>query len=191
MMRLVERQAAERLEREERAWAVTLIDVLPPGLRRALGLSVVVGLERRWDDDGFRRVHARHVERALSALALPLFEQSARRWRRRLRPYRGVEPSTALLAPGERPGCLLWADRTALHAAISLPLSWFTQVWARGIALVDDCFVLDVAGSTPDGSAVEVLAARFRRRRFRSERSLESPALLTRRGGGWRLRWVR
>lgn len=193
MMRLVERQAAERLEREQRAWAITLTEVLPPGLRRALALSVLVGIERQWDDDGFRRAHARRVEPVLSALALPPFEQSARGWRKRrwLRTTHGeVEARTGVLPPGERASCVLWADRAVLHASVSLPISWFTEVWAHGITLVDGFFVLDVEERSPDGTAMRVLAARPARRRWRAAPSLESPALITRRRGGWRLRWL-
>lgn len=190
MVRLVERQAVERLEREKRMWAITLTEVLPPALRRALGLSVIVNIERHWDDDGFRRKHARHIEPALTALATPLFERSARRWSRNLKPYGGFAATTALLAPGEQPTCAVWADRGGVYAAMSLPLSWFTDVWGRGIALVEGCFVMGVADSSADGLKLRVHAVRLERQGWKPSKSLESPALVTRRGGRWQLHWV-
>ncbi|CAN5511039.1 hypothetical protein BH20ACT18_BH20ACT18_12500 [soil metagenome] len=191
MLSQIERQAAEGLERQERVWAITLIDALPPALRRALALSVIVSIERRWDDDEFRREHAKRIEPALTAIAAPLFEQSVRRWRRNLKPYAGFVSEAWLLAPGEQPGCAAWADSGGAHAALSLPLSWFTEVWARGIAVVDDCFVLAVAGSSRDGMTLRGLALRWERQDRDTSRSVKAPALLTRgNGGDWRLRWL-
>lgn len=191
MLSQIERQAAEGLERQERVWAITLIDALPPALRRALALSVIVSIERRWDDDEFRREHAKRIEPALTAIAAPLFEQSVRRWRRNLKPYAGFVAEAWLLAPGEQPGCAAWADSGGAHAALSLPLSWFTEVWARGIAVVDDCFVLAVAGSSRDGMTLRGLALRWERQDRDTSRSVKAPALLTRgNGGDWRLRWL-
>jgi len=191
-VRLAERQAVERLEREARLWAITLTEGLPPRLRRALALSVIHKIERQWDDEGFRREHARDVEPALTALAIPPFEQSARQWSRNLKPYRGFAAHAGLLGPGEEPACALWADRAIVHATVSLPLSWFADVWARGIALVDGYFVMAVTDSSADGMKLRVLAVRFvEGDEWKRLKPLEAPALLTRgRVSEWHLHWV-
>lgn len=191
MVRLVERQAVERLERERQMWAVTLAKIMPPGLRRRLGLSVIVNIERHWEDYGFRHQHVRHVEPVLTALATPLFEQSVSSSKRTRKRYRGLPARTALLAPGEFPTCAMRVDRGGPYAALSLPLSWFTEVWARGIALVDGCFVMSVEDGSADGTSLRVAAVRLKRRGWRAPKSLEAPALLTRdRGGVWHLQWL-
>ena len=191
MVSVVERQAVERLELQRRMWVDTLMAVLPLELRRALALSAVVHIERRWHDDEYRRRHARHIEPVLTAVATPVFELSARRWRRNLELHRRLAARTRLLSPGEEPTCAVWADRRRIHAALALPLSWFTEVWGRGIALVDGCFVMGVVDGATDGKELRVHAIRPEREDWATARALESPALVTRRGGGpWRLRWM-
>lgn len=189
-LRLVERQAAERLERERQTWARTLIEILPPRLRRALALSVIVSIERQWRHEGLKREQAREIEPALAKLATPLFEESARGWSRGLRPYRGFTAKAALVAPGERPACALWADRGLVHATLSLPLSWFVDVWARGLTLVSGCFVLAVTESSTDGSELRVLAVRLPRGNWKRVRTMEWPARVSRGGAAWQLRWL-
>jgi hypothetical protein len=190
MAALVKRQAVERLEREGRMWAETLIEILPLGLRRALALSAIVNAVRHWHDDAFRHEHVRPIESALTAVAAPIFELTADRWKRNLQPYRGLDTKIRLLAPGEHPACTVWADRSIVHIALSLPLSWFTDIWGRGIALVDDCFVIGLTGSSPDGMEHRVTAVRLERENWKTEPALEAPALVTRDAGRWRLRWV-
>jgi hypothetical protein len=190
MLEKLVRQVAERREVEERMWAMTLLEVLPAALRRALALSVVAGMTRHWHDVEFRRTHAKRVESALTAIALPLFERSARRWRRNLKPYARFVAQTWLLAPGEEPTCAAWADSAGARAVLSLPLSWFTDVWAPGIALVDDCLVVGAEEAPKDRTEVRVRALKWERRRREASKSVQAPAVVTRGGDGeWRLRW--
>lgn len=186
------RQSAERLEREERMWAITLIEALPPALRRALALSVIVGVERHWHDEGFRGKHARDVESALTAITLPLFEQSVRHWRRNLKAHATFVVESWLRESEEEATCAGWVDGAGAYAALSLPLSWFTEVWTRGIALVDGCFVVELTGRSPDGTELRVRALRWERPFQGTSRLMEAPALLTqqRAGGEWRLHWA-
>lgn len=185
-----ERHVAEQIAVEERVWALTLLEALPTELRRTLALSVLVGTARRWGDHEFRRRNGRDIEAALSAIAFPLFEQSARRWRRNLRPYALFVAEAWVLAPGERPTCAAWADTGGAFAALSLPISWFTDVWARGVALVDGCFVLAVEGRSASGKRLDVLALRWERQGRGGSKSVEAPAVVMRgRDGVWRLGW--
>lgn len=186
-----EDRAADHLARERRFWALTLIEALPPALRRMLALSILVRVERRWHDDGFRNSNKRFVESALSAAVFPLFEQSARTWRRNLKPYATFVTEAWLLGPGERPTCAAWADSGGAFAVLSLPLSWFRDVWARGIALVDGCLVLAVDHRSRDDDALRVVALRWQREGREKSKSTEAPAHLTRAADGrWCLYWL-
>lgn len=188
---ILDRQAAERLEVERRAWASTVVAALPAALRRALALSVVAKVERSWHDEEYRRLHARPIESALTALAMPLFERSARRWWRALRPSAGCVAEALLLPPGGEPTCAAWLAGGGAFAALSLPVSWFIDVWASGIALVDDCLVLGITDRPREPETVPVLALRWQSGARPTSRSAEAPAVVTRgRSGGWVLRWV-
>ena len=189
--RAFERAAAARLEREKRMWDITLIEALPPSLRKALALSVIVKVERHWHEERYRRTHGQHIESALTEIAAPLFERSARRWRRNLKPHATFVAESWLLAPGEEPTCAAWADSGGAFAVLSLPLSWFTEIWAPGIALVDDCFVLGLSGRSADGTSLSVVALRWERAARGTSKSVQAPAILTRgNNGGWSLHWA-
>lgn len=190
-VRLVERQVVERLDTEKEVWAATLTEALPPELRKPLALSMIVNLERHWHKDEFRARYQRKVEAVLATLAAPLLEQSTRGGRRKSKRPRGFVTEAALLAPGERPRCDVWDDRRVVHATVSLPLAWFIDVWARGIAVVDGYFVLAVELVSPDGMQLRVRGVRLRRWSWRRWRSFETSLLLTRRGhGDWQLGWA-
>lgn len=187
----LERNAVERLERAKRMWDVTLIEALPAGLRRALALSVIVGCERRWHDEEYRRIHGERMTKALAALADPLFEESARCWRRNLKPYARFAIDSRLVAPGEPPSCAATLGTDGARAVLSLPLAWFTAIWARGLALVDGCFVLGSAGRSAGETSVPVVAVRWERDAGETSSALEARAIATRRStGGWSLHWV-
>lgn len=186
-----ERQAAERLAQEKRMWATTLIEALPAALRRPLGLSVIVSMERHWHDPAFRSESGKAIEPVLAAIAAPLFEQSARRWRRNLKPYALFWAECWVLGSGHAPTCAAWGDSGGAYAALALPISWFADVWARGIALVDGCLVLSTANRPGDHTTLHVRALRWERLAARTSKSVNAQAVVTRDSGGeWRLRWT-
>ncbi|MDQ6750056.1 MAG: hypothetical protein M3Z33_04805 [Actinomycetota bacterium] len=184
-------RAAERRGREKRRWVATLVRALPSGLRRMLALSVVVNAQRHWDDEEFRRQHAKHIEPALKAITAPLFERSARRWRHNFKPYPRFGVEASLLAPGEPATCMARADSGGAHAALALPISWFTDVWSRDIALVDDSLVMGLMEPYGDEPELRVLGVRWERQGWETSSATEAPALLTQgRRGNWRLEWL-
>ena len=180
------RDAAVR--REQRMWAITLIETLPPPLRRRLALATIVHCARRWEDEE----HRERLESSLRAIATPLLERSVRRWRRNLKPYVSVIVDAQVLSPGEPPSCVARIDNSGAHVDLLLPLAWFTAVWARGLALIDDCFVLDVAArSSGDGASLHVVAVRFERTGRDLSAAVQAPAILTRgEVGAWSLHWA-
>ena len=185
-----DRRAAEELEVAQRVWALTLLEALPIALRRRLALSVLVNAARHWQIEAFRREREHHVEAALTGLALPLLEHSALEWRRNARPSPLVNAELWLRAPSEEPACTLWADSRGAHGALSLPLAWFTDVWARGLALVDGCFVLEIMQPRRRIGSLDVLALRWERRHHEFSRAVPASALAVRRGRGWFLGWA-
>ncbi len=186
----LERQIARQLDQERRVWALTLLEALPIALRRRLALSLLVNVARHWHLESFRRERKNHVEAALAELALPLLEQSARQWRGNLKPYSIDDAELWLRAPREQRACAVWADSGGVHGALSLPLGWFTDVWARGIALLDDCFVLEAMPAPRRRDRLDVLALRWERRDREVSRGVPAPALVVQRGlGDWRLAW--
>ena len=154
---------AARFERDNEMWDITLIEALPDALRRALALSALVRVERQWDDERFRRRHAMPIASALTVITQPLFEQSVRRWRRNLKPHATFAIELRLLGAGDPPACAGWADHGGAFAVLSLPTSWFTDVWAHGVALVDGCFVLSRGHTSFDASSFPVVAVRWQR----------------------------
>lgn len=188
------RRVAEQLELERRVWALTLLEALPVALRQRLALSVLVNVARSWQIEGFGGLLAQeagknHVEAALAGLARPLLEQGALAWRRNARPGPVADTEVWLRVPEEEPACALWADRRGTHGALSLPLAWFTDVWARGLALVDGCFVLEVMQAPRRRGSLHVLALRWERRQGDVSRAVPMPAVAVRRGDAWFLRW--
>ena len=184
------RQGVERhLAFIERLWDLTLLGTLPMDMRRVLALSALVNAARRRHLEGFRWDRTHQVEAALVDLALPPLRQSVWDWRRNLREYSLVDLELWLRAPREEPTCAAWIDGDGAHGALSLPLNWFTEVWARGIAIVDGCFVLDVRRRRTD-QRLDVTALRWERQRRGLSQAIEVPALVVRgRYGDWRLAW--
>ena len=186
-----ERRLAQRRERAKRMWEVTLIDALPEPLRRAMALSVLVTIARRWHDEEYRRTHGGRLESALLAVVDPLFERSVRHWRRNLRPEASVVIDLRLLAPGEQPSCDATAHTVRMSAVLSLPVDWFVDVWAHDLAVVDGCFVLGRTRRAHEGTAVPVLAVRWQRQAPGSSRAITAPAVVTRADDdNPSLRWV-
>ncbi len=184
-----ERQDVQR-QREKRWWAAALVEALPPSLRTALALSAIVNFQRHWHDAGFRAEHAKHIEPAVTALVTPLFEYSVRRWRR-FKPRARFLAVASLLAPGEPPTCAARAVDDGAFGELALSISWFTDVWARDLALLDHCFVLGLAPAYGDGEQLGVLALRWEHQDWRSARSVVAPARVTEpRPGELRLQWL-
>jgi hypothetical protein len=179
------------LEREQRMWSVTLIESLPPQLRRRMALAAIVHLARSPRDAEDLRTARASLDFTLSHVAIPLFERSVRRWIRNLKSYAGVVVQARSAAHGQPPGCTAHIDHSGAQATLALPPTWFTDIWAPGIALVDDCFVLRRASRAGDASSAHVIAIRFERTSRDVSRAVQEPAIVTRGANGeWSLRWL-
>lgn len=114
-----------------------------------------------------------------------------RRWRRNLKPFASVLVDARMPAPGEQAACTAHIDNSGAQATLTLPLAWFTDVWAHGMALVDDCFVLRRASGAGDESRVDVIAVRFERTGRDLSRAVQARAVVTKGADGeWSLGWL-
>jgi hypothetical protein len=82
-------------------------------------------------------------------------------------------------------------DKAGGWAAASLPATWLVDVWARGLTLVEGCFVLAVIGWDEYPHRLQVVAARWERRLQEGSTPVIEPAVVVPRDtGGWTLRWA-
>lgn len=183
--------ARRDIEREKLTWAITLLRALPVEFRHRLALAVIVEIQRQWHDETFRGEHREHVDAVLDRLAGACVERSARCWRRDLAPHARFVIESHVVAPGEASQCTVRFDADGGRGTVSLPLAWFTDVWSRDLALVDEWFVTRRAGHAASPATLPVLALRWERADRDVSRSVEAPALVTRGDdGAWALRWV-
>jgi hypothetical protein len=183
--------ARRRIDREQRAWANTLLHALPVEFRRRLAMAVIVEVQRHWHDEEFRREHREHVDSMLAQTAGALVERSARFCGRDLPPHASYVIASHVLAPGEPPGCSVRVDSDGGAGSVSLPLTWFADVWSRGLALVDNCFVTRRAAHGADPARLGVHALRWDHADGSVSRSVEARAIVTRGDDAtWELEWV-
>ncbi len=179
------------IDQERRTWATTLLHALPGEFRSRLVLALIVELERHWHDEQFRNDHREHAERVLAQTAGALVGRSARSARRDLRPHRKLVIACRVAEPGEPPGCSVRLGPDGGAGVVALPLVWFTDVWSRRLALVDNCVVTRRAAGAVDAATVPVLALRWEHDRRGVSRAVEAPAVATRgEDGAWALRWA-
>jgi hypothetical protein len=178
------------IEREREEWAKTLLRALPDAFRRRLALALIVEIERHWHDEAFRAEHREHVEAALARTAGALVERSARCWRR-FGLMASIDIESHVLAPGEPPDCTMRCDSRGGAGSVSLPLTWFADVWSRDLALVDDCFVTQCADRAAGAATLPVLALKWEDDARKVSRSVEAPAIVARDDdGAWTLQWI-
>jgi len=191
VLRGLSTNAQQQIEAEKRMWAIALLEALPAEFRRRLVLAMIVEIDRRWHDEAFRDEHREHIEPVLGATAGRLVERSARSWGDDLKPSARLVIESHVLAPGEPPGCTVRFDATGGAGILSLPLAWFTDVWSRGFAFVDECFVTRRAGPAADPATVPVVALRWERAGRSGAKAVEAPAVVTRGDDEtWSLRWL-
>ena len=164
----------------------SLLSALPEDLRMRLGLAAIVRAGRRQGDRLWFASRSGDLQTALTARVSPAVEASMRAWRGRLARHHTVTVESWIAAPGEAANVCGLMDDLGGWAAACLPIRWLVEVWARGVAVVDGCFVLEVHGG---GEQLAVTAARWERRLPTGSTPVVEPAVLHRVDGGWRLRW--
>jgi hypothetical protein len=121
----------------------------------------------------------------LEACAVPAIEDSIRAWRGprasrqwffvECHPFEGAGPRSISGSVDDHVGL----------AAVTLPLTWLVDVWARNAALIDDCFVL--AAFRRDGTTLAVEVVRWERDASGRSRPVIASGTAKRTGDHWRL----
>jgi len=93
--------------------------------------------------------------------------------------------------PGEAPFLLSQvAAKSFIEAGARLPLSWLQQVWARDVAVVEGCFVLEILEASHDGTTLAVNAARWHKDRTEGLIQVVRPARVVIMEDGPHLWWT-
>lgn len=163
---------------------------LPRGLKQRLEIEMMVRCERNWRTDALPAAARTAAEALMASRANPEVEQCMRTWRRI--PSRSIiTVETWVIDSGDQPTLIGWFGPHGGFAAASLPISWLRRVSARGLALVDGCFILDIE----EGQSVykRVTAARWEHQRKEigdKSTPVVGDALLVARKSGASLRWL-
>jgi hypothetical protein len=139
-----------------------LLRLLPAELREPLALAVLEGAERRRVDTAFWEQHGEYLQIMLGQRVAPAIEESMRAWRRHFAPQARFTIEVWVALPGEAPSIVGLVDDGGGWAAACLPLAWVRNVWAKGIAVVDGCFVVAAGRAARDGIR-KALALRWER----------------------------
>ena len=165
--------------------------ILAPGeLAPVHELGLLLTWERSWKRSAWFSGHERLLLEQLRRRALEPLRQHLTFWKDRLGSRRISSVDVQVQRPG-RPSLLVGSlDRVGTKASATLGASWALGVWARGVAVVDGAFVLDVVGDVVPGRELSVRAARWEERSSGVFAAAARPARLTPTAeGGWRLEW--
>lgn len=164
---------------------------LAPGeLGRVHQLGLLLTWDRAWRRSAYFSEHGRLLDERLRECALPALRTHLRWWmsRRGCRRIAGVE--LRVLRRGQEPEVRGEMDAVSVRATAGLGARWLVGVWARGLAVVDGAFVLEVGPEGADGRA-PARAVRWDERPGGRAVAVAAPALVARRpDGGWRLEWA-
>ena len=152
-------------------------------------LGMVLGWEREWRRTFYmNRKHEHLLQGRLKEKATPSLRRHLTHWKERSG-ARVVGAATVQVVRSDQPSALTGRiDRVAVRASASLVPRWITDVWVKGIAVVDGAFVLEVV----DAVSREELAVRAVRWEPGDAGVLvpvDAPARLSYRGQAWRLAW--
>jgi hypothetical protein len=135
--------------------------VLPGELKPVQELGLMLTWERTWRRSSFYADYERLLLEQLRSRALPPLRQHLAFWRKRSGARLLSSAEVRVLRPRQAPSILGSMDRVRVRATASVGVSWVLRVWARGLALVDDAFVLHVEDDEANGAALPVVAVRW------------------------------
>jgi len=136
--------------------------VLPGDLKQVHELGLMLTWERTWRRSSFLTDYERLLLEQLRSRALPPLREHLALWRKRSGARLLSSVEVEVLRPGRTPSLLGTMDSVRVRATASIGVSWVLRVWARGLALVDDAFVLDVTDEdASNGAVMQVVAVRW------------------------------
>lgn len=162
----------------------------PLGAVRELGLLLT--WERAWRRSAYFSDHGRLLAEQVRARALDPLRGHLRFWMRHLGCRRISAVDVELQRRGQEASLSGEMDSVGVRATATLGTPWVLGVWARGLAVVDGAFVVDVSDETGgDDGVVAVRAARWERQAGGRSSPVVAPALAERRAdGSWGLAWL-
>jgi hypothetical protein len=178
------------------SWLGESAFLVPVELELPRRLSMLLSWERSWRFEAWLETRqAKLLEGELTERALPHLRRHLNAWKARTG-ARVVAGCRVGLIPSNQPASLVGAtDGVAMRAEGLLPARWVVDVWARGVATVDDAFVLTLV-EVPAPDHLLVRANRWEPSGARTWASVDAPARLRRRPGGsegpepaWHVTW--
>ncbi len=164
--------------------------LLAPGelaMRNQLGLMLT--WDRAWRRSAWFSEHGRLLLSHIRPDVAALLREHLKFWMAE-RGCRRISSAAVEVPPGATASLHGEMDSVGVRATASVGATWVVHVWARGLALVDGAFVLEVLGHEDHGGAVVVRAARWDEDAPGIFRPVPAPALVRRDAeGAWRLTW--
>ena len=174
---------------EHGRWLRTLTENSPAELRRVLIAAMAMSCARAGNTRGIASEFM--MDDVVAAMALETVYESVRSWAPPGGFVRLPIHVKVTFEPDEHAPVFLVEHLGAIAAVrLGLPLEWIADVWARGIALVDGCLVLEVLERRARGTAMLVRAVRWERHRGGGIEPVEAEAVIVRTDdGSWHLGW--
>lgn len=172
-----------------RSWLGPNAHLAPAEFALPRELGMILSWERAWRRTSWLNEKQHHMlDEELRQHALAPLRAHLSAWKGRTGARVISACRVKVLASADPPDVAGTIDRVSLKAEAHLRGRWVVDVWARGIAVVDDAFVLEVLdASTPDELVVR--ANRWEQRPGQGYVPVAAPARLTRSPEGWRLTW--
>ncbi len=163
--------------------------LLGPGdLRLPHELALLLTWERSWRMSSYYgEGHEVLLQAQLQARALEPVRQHLTLWCDRLGYRQTPRVEVNILRPGQAPRVIGAIDRFTARVTAAFGVRWVLEVWARGLATVEDALILELVGSP---RALQARAVRWRRHAGDEARPEVATATLGRRpDGSWARTW--
>ena len=167
--------------------------LVPPEFDLARRMAMVLSWERLWRFESWLPTkQAQLLGDELKEKALGPLRQHVNAWRARTG-ARVVSGCQVALQRSSRPPTVEGTtDRVAMRVVAQLHARWLVDIWPRGIAVVDDAFVLELTKARTLND-LEVVAGRWEPNGSGTWATVTAPARVWRdpdTDGDWRLTWI-
>jgi hypothetical protein len=168
-------------------WLGAEAALAPKELALPREVGVALSWERSWRRTVWRDKHGKLLERQVKDKAVPFIRAhlTAEKQRFGSRVVRGVE--LRHVAAGQAPATINGRmDSISVSASVTLSSDWIVHVWARGLAVVDGAFILEVLGPGSRTGTTRVRAVRWREQKPGVAEPEAVATDVERVDGGWR-----
>ncbi len=160
----------------------------PGGLAGPHELGLLLTWERAWRMSSYYgEGHERLLQAHLQERALGPVRQHTAGWAEALGYRQSATVELKVLRPGQAPRVVGALDRYTARVTVGLGVRWLLEVWARGLAVVDDALVLELV---PGHRGLRARAARWEWRDGGEARPAVATVSIGRRpDGSWARTW--